>query len=240
LKALYEDNRNVSAKAFQAAEATWRSDQAACEAAQEALNASQKSIEATGEALQALEDSGRQQWGPIIAKWLFDNSPVFDQLFRQQTLLIQITLPSGVQISSGPKSVRVQAASGTALSANFVSLSPRTDPRIQGMSFFYMAPTQVGFLQGMNVRAYLPVGKTLQGVLVPAQAIVWWQGKARIYMQRNAEQFVRRDVSTETPFKDGYFVVKGFKAGDQIVVKGAQLLLSEESRSRVQGNEEED
>jgi hypothetical protein len=240
LKVLYEENQNVSAKTFQAAEAAWHSDQASFQAAQEALNASQKSIEATEEALQALEGSALQQWGPMLKKWLFDNAPAFEQLVRQQNLLIQITLPSGVQVSSAPQSVRVQIASGTALSATLVSPSPRTDPRIQGMSYLYMAPAQTGFLSGMNVQAYLPYGSPLKGVFIPGSAIVWWQGKAWVYVQRDSEQFIRREVSTKNPAKNGYFAPKGFKAGEKIVVKGAQMLLSEEFLPQVQSTGEED
>jgi hypothetical protein len=240
LKVLYEENQNVSAKTFQAAEATWHSDQASFKAAQESINASQESIEAAEESLQALEGSALQQWGAVLKKWLFDNTPAFERLVRQQDLLIQITLPSGVQVPSAPQSARVQIASGTALSARLVSPSPRTDPRIQGMSYFYLAPAQVGFLPGMNVQAYLPSGSYLKGVFIPASAVVWWQGKAWSYVQRDNEQFIRQEVPTKNPVKDGYFVLKGFKAGDKIVVKGAQLLLSEEFLPQVQSTGEGD
>ena len=233
-KALYEENRNVSARTFQAAEAAWRFAEANFRAAQEALKASQKSIEAAEEALQALVDSVRQQWGRVIAKWLSDNTPAFEGLVGQQTRLIQITLPSGVKIPSGPRSVRVQTAPEITTSANLVSSSPRTDPRIQGMSFLYLVPAQTGLLPGMNVTAFLPVGPKVRGIFIPGSAIVWWQGQAWVYVQKGSDRFIRRKISTETPVKGGWFILKGLTAGDRIVVKGSQLLMSEESRSQVQ------
>jgi hypothetical protein len=224
LKALHEDSRNISDKVFQAAEATWRSDEANVRAAEEALH--------------ALEGTARQQWGTVITRWLFDESPAFDRLLRQDDTLIQVTLPSGTSLLSSPQTALVEAASGTSVSATLVSPSPRTDPRIQGMSFFYVALSQIGLLPGMNVSAYLPVGPQVQRVVVPATAVVWLQGKAWVYVQKDAEHFARREISTGTPVKDGWFIVKGLSAGDRVVVSGAQLLLSEEFRTQVQGGEE--
>jgi hypothetical protein len=220
LKALHGDKRNISDKTLQAAEASWRSDEANAHAAQEALH--------------AIKGTARQRWGRVLAQWLFDASAAFDRLMNQQDVLIQVTLPSGEQISSVPQTAWVQAANGTFISAVLVSPSPRTDPRIQGMSFFYITSIQPDFLPGMNIIAYLPVGSGNQGVVVPDSAVVWWQGKAWVYVQKGTDQFIRREISTETPVKDGWFISKGLREAEMVVVNGSQLLLSEESRSQIQ------
>ena len=85
--------------------------------------------------------------------------------------------------------------------------------------------------------AYLPIGPTVQGVMIPAAAVVWWQGKAWVYVQTDPNHFVRRELSTETPVPEGWFVGTGLAAGDSIVVRGAQLLLSEEFRAQIQVSE---
>lgn len=103
------------------------------------------------------------------------------------------------------------------------------------MSYFYMAPAQAGFLPGMNVRAYLPYGSPLKGLFVPTSAIVWWQGKAWVYVQKDSDQFIRREMAAQTPVKEGFFVRKGLSAKDSIVVKGVQVLLSEEARAQAGG-----
>jgi hypothetical protein len=229
LKLLYDDNQNISAKALQAAEVSWRSDHAAARAALESLDASRKLIGAAEETLHNLELSVLQQWGGVLKTWLFDNTPAFERLARQQDLLIQVTLPSGVQISSATRSIRVKTASGSALAATLVSPSPRTDPRIQGLSYFYTARAQTGILPGMNVQSHLSYGSPLKGVLVPASAIVWWRGKAWIYVQKDSNQFIRREISTETPMEDGVFVREGLSREDLIAVKGVQILLSIET-----------
>jgi hypothetical protein len=127
------------------------------------------------------------------------------------------------------------ATDGTLISATLVSPSPHTDPRVQGLSFFYVASAATPRLvPGMNILAYLPVGPQVSGVVIPAPAIVWWQGKAWVYVQQGADRFVRREVPTENQVHDGWFVTREFSAGDRLVVRGAQALLSEEFRARIQ------
>lgn len=222
LKALH-DNRNVSDKAFQAAQAAWMSDEASAAAARQGL--------------QSLESAARQQWGRVLAKWLLDSSRSFSRLMQQEDLLLQITLPQGDRMLSTPPTARIQVADGTLTSATLVSPSPRTDPRIQGMSFFYLVPAQTGLRPGMNVMAFLPVGSEVQGVIVPASAVVWWQGKAWVYVQKDADHFVRREISTEAPAKEGWSVAQGLSVGDELVVQGAQQMLSEEFRAQIQVGE---
>ena len=220
LKAL-RDNQNISAKVFQAAEATWRSDEAGARSAREALSAS--------------EAAARDQWGPVLLRWLVDDAPEFNRLIHSQDILIQLTLPYGARLSVPPENARVQVGEGKPISVRLVSQSSRTDPRIQGRSFFYVAPGAGGvLLPGMNVHAYLPAGATLKGVTVPASAVVWWQGKAWVYVQKDAAQFARREITTDAPVTDGWFVARGLSAGSKLVVTGAQLLLSEEFRAQVQ------
>jgi hypothetical protein len=214
------ENRNISDKVFQAAEAAWRSDEAGARAAETTLN--------------VLEGTVRQRWGAVLARWLFDASKEFDRLMQRQDILLQVTLPPTPHLSSAPRQARVQAPEGKVASATLVSPSPSTDPRIQGMSFFYLAQARTDLLPGMNVLAHLPNGSQVQGVIVPAAAVVWWQGKPWIYTQKGSDRFVRREIPTETPVENGWFAAKGLSPNDRVVVSGAQLLLSEELRSQIQ------
>lgn len=220
VKAL-QDNRNISVKVFQVAEASWRSDEASMRAAETAL--------------EVIEGTVRQRWGAVLARWLFDGSKEFERLMQRQDVLLQITLPPASGLSSALRNARVQTAQGKLTSASFVSPSPTTDPRIQGMSFFYLAQAQsTDLLPGMNVLAYVPNGGRSEGVIVPAAAVVWWQGKAWVYVQKDSDRFVRHEISTETPVPEGWFIRKGLSPSDRVVVSGAQLLLSEELRSQIQ------
>jgi hypothetical protein len=219
VKALQE-NRNISVKVFQSAEAAWRSDDASARAADTALSAIERTV--------------RQRWGGVLAEWLFNDSKEFERLMQRQDMLVRITLPPGSALSATPRNVRVQSPEGNLTLASLVSPAPSTDPRIQGMSLFYIAPAQAtGLFPGMNVLAYLPSGSTTTGIIVPRAAVVRWQGKMWIYVKKDSDRFVRREISAEAPVKQGWVVTQDLFPNDRVVTTGAQLLLSEELRSQI-------
>jgi hypothetical protein len=79
-----------------------------------------------------------------------------------------------------------------------------------------------------------------QGLLVPTDAVVQWEGLAWVYVARGERRYVRELVSTDDPVDGGYLVHSGLAPGDAIVVRGAQQLLSEEFRARATAGEESD
>jgi hypothetical protein len=227
LKALNEDNKNVSDKAVQAALAALKNDEGNLNAAREAVD--------------ILENTARQQWGDVIARWLIEGSPALQGLLRQKDVLVQLTLPAGTPLSRMPEKISVMPVSGGAVPAAFVSLSPRMNPHIQGTSLFYVAPFTTGNLPtGADVTADLPLGPAVRGIFVPASSVVLWQGRPWVYVRLAAERFKRRQISVDVPMDNGYFSAKNLRPGEQIVVKGAQVLLSEESRPKTSAGEEDE
>ena len=85
----------------------------------------------------------------------------------------------------------------------------------------------------MNVTASLSVGAKVKGVFIPSSAVVWWQGKAWVYLQRKEGQFERIEIPIEHAVQDGWFASNGLSDSDKVIVTGAQLLLSEELRSQI-------
>ncbi|MDA8241969.1 MAG: hypothetical protein M0Z67_16590 [Nitrospiraceae bacterium] len=225
VKALNADDRNVSDKVLQSAEAKWRSDEA--DAHEAAVS------------LETIKETISFQWGEVIAGWLFGYSAEFRNLINVDDLLIRITLPPDLQIAAAPRSIRVKSMNHPFVTAKLINRAQATDPRIQGMSFFYLAPARKGgLLPGMNLTASLPAGPAVKGFIIPSSSVVWRNGKAWTYVRETPDRFVRREVSTEDAIKDGYFAIGGFKAGERIVVRGAQILLSAEFQPA--GREEED
>ncbi|MGE5285254.1 MAG: efflux RND transporter periplasmic adaptor subunit [Actinomycetota bacterium] len=222
LKNLHDEDRNVSDRVLEAGEAKWRADLAGVRAARDALR--------------SLEGTAAQKWGNVVAGWIVAGSPSLERLIRQRDFLVLVTLPSGASMLSPPKSANLRGPSGDSVRSTLVSSAPATDPRIQGMSFFYLA--QAGragsLLPGMDVAAFLAVGPKREGTMIPASAVVWWQGKGWIYLQEGPVRFFRRSIATDAPVVGGWFVTSRFAPEDRLVVTGAQLLLSEEFRSRIQ------
>jgi len=148
-------------------------------------------------------------------------------------------LPASASLAAAPKSATIRAADGNFVEATLVSATARVDPRFQGSTLFYLAATDAGALDpGLATTALLPVGESRTGVIIPKEAVVWWQGRAWIYVQRDVERFARRELPTDSPVPDGWFVADAISADQRIVTKGAQQLLSEEFRAQVDVGEE--
>jgi len=157
--------------------------------------------------------------------------------------LIQLTAPIQTATLAGsgfaePKTVSLELPGGGRRQATLVSAFSRLDPRIQGRSFLYRASGQPGLSPGLNLMARLPVGNSLQGVVIPASAVVWSEGKAWAYAQVSPERFSRSPVATDIPVENGFFAAQGFSPGAKIVTVGAQALLSEEMLLHSQGSGE--
>ena len=223
LKILNGEDHAISDKALQAAEAGWRSDEATAHAAEQALR--------------AVEQGARQQFGPTLMRAVVDGTPLFRRLSQQQAVLVQVTLPAATRLTAAPGTSRLQLPDGTVAMATLISPAPQTDPRWQGQSFFYLA-NDVALLPGMTLSAMLASGPQAQGRIVPAAAVVWWQGRAWAYSQQAPERFKRLALPTDNPIDEGWFVGTDFADGKPLVIRGAQLLLSEELRAQIQVGED--
>ncbi len=208
----------------------------ALEAARAAFEADTSELSAARAAVATLEDAAAQRWGGVIAGWLASGSPRLDALLQQKERLARLTLPPGTAMEA-PPATAVLRAGDAAVTATLVSPAPRTDPRIQGVSLFFAAPASPSLQAGTNLTGSLGVGAVEEGVVVPAGAVVWWRGRAWVYVEKGTGSFVRREVPTDAPTPDGWFAAKGLGVGERVVVEGAQLLLSEEGRGAVHGSE---
>jgi len=228
LKRLYDDERNVAERAVLGAEAQWKAERARMAAVD------QQSV--------AIRDELRSGWGTALADWArIPGSRILEALVQQQQALVQLVLPAGVSSGASRDEIAIApvGARGGLRSARFVSASPRIDGSLPGATYFYLADAR-DLRVGMRVAGQLRLpGKAREGVLVPDAAVVWHGGKAWAYVKHGDRRFVRREVSTAQDLPGGWFNTKGFEAGEQVVVGGAQLLLSEEFKYQIR-NENED
>jgi membrane fusion protein, multidrug efflux system len=225
LKTLFDQNQNVSEKSLQSAEGTLHANEADVRAGEQQLNLQTSVV--------------RQEWGSVVADWSVDGSPELQRVFDQREVLVQMTIPSDATFGP-PKTVPLEIPGGGQTTARLVSTFPRVDPRIQGRSFLYICPRHSDLTPNMNLVAHVSVGNPMKGLIVPTSAMVWSEGKAWVYLEISPEHFARRAVSIDNPVNTGFFVAEGFSAGDKVVTKGAQTLLSEEMLPRGQGGGEQD
>lgn len=218
LTALLKDDRNVSERAVQAAEAAWKADQARLTAAEQL-------------AANTL-DSMKNQWGDTLSGWAMEQeSGMFGRLMTREDVIVQIAMPnSPTGVASAKVVIRSVESNAKPRPAQFVSTSPQTDTALQGQTFFFRVPGE-GLRIGMRLTAQVSTaGATLKGVAVPLRAVVWYAGKAWVYVMSGDDEFARYEVIPQQESGDSWVVTNGFSAGDKVVVGGAQLLLSEEQK----------
>ncbi|MDO9214042.1 MAG: hypothetical protein Q8Q54_07025 [Methylococcales bacterium] len=219
-QALYQEG--ISAKRhLQEQQAQWQIDKA--------------QLEATHFQDQTLKEQAQLTWGNTLAEWaLSSNSKQFNALLSGQQKLLQITLPSNQQLADELKTI-VIAASGNrskAQTAQLISSAPQTDASSQGNSYFFQTAAK-NISIGMAVTAWLPEqDKQLSGVMMPKSALLWSMDQAFVYI-KTGDTFSRRTITHYAISNDGYFVSEDLKPDEELVVTGAQMLLSEEMRGQI-------
>ncbi|MGH7095152.1 MAG: hypothetical protein ACREFB_16685, partial [Stellaceae bacterium] len=157
--------------------------------------------------------------------------PLVAGLVERQAYLVKVTLPPGISIAA-PAFATSRIGGGPEIRLDFVSPATSTDPRLQGVSYFYRAAAGGGMLPGLRLVVSLKTKPAERGVIVPERAVVWLQGRAWIYLRTGPTRFERRAIAADRPAPGGGFIISGLPPRAEIVVRGTQMLLSEEFRSQ--------
>jgi hypothetical protein len=230
LALLNSQGHNVSDKVTEAARAAWEADRAHLQSAQALLSAAR--------------DTARSRWGGVLTNWaLAARSPDLDALGSAQQVLLSVASPRSGAMRSLAATIRVvvPGTGGREITAQLISPSPLADPLTQSPTYFYRA-ARAGLRAGMRIDAYSPAGAAVAGVTIPNSAVVWYANRPWAYVQSDETHFTRREVDVDTPAPGGWFVARGWRGGERVVVKGAALLLSQEFQPPPQagGSSEDD
>jgi len=218
---LYRDGA-TSKRNLQVQQAQWQTDKA--------------QVDASGVQGKAIMDEARINWGKKLTEWALstDAEPLNGFLSGQKTLL-QITLPVNKQLANEIQTIYVEASGNrsAATKAELISAAPQTDTTAQGESYFFQTDGR-RIRTGMRVAAWIPEqGENRSGVVIPKSALVWYMDQAFVYIKTAAEQFSRRTIDQYSATNGGYFVGSGINAGEELVITGGQMLLSEEFRGQI-------
>ena len=159
---------------------------------------------------------------------------------RYDRLLARLTLAPG------------EGGAAEASPARIVALG-REDQVLRGEPVAQVSPDAAfpgdSYLYGVNVegtrlRPGMPFTAWLRrsadpvaGVVVPRAAVLRAEGARWVWIKTAADRFTRRELEHARPVESGWFVTEGLKAGESVVVAGAQLLLSEELKSKIAGED---
>ncbi|MBL6934848.1 MAG: hypothetical protein ISR48_05490 [Alphaproteobacteria bacterium] len=196
-------------------------------------------------ALRSISDMARRQWGGTLAQSALGGeggeSDGFEPFVTGRDKLILVTLPAGKTMPSGVDNVAVFRNGGpeSPLGADFISPAPQTDPVVQGETYFFRASAE-SLRSGMVVDVRISsAADARQGIIVPHESVVWYSGGAWVYLRADEDHFVRRAVPTVEETSAGWFVADALKPGDELVLGGAQMLLSEEFRWQIRGDDDD-
>lgn len=216
-KILNKDQQNVSTAQLQNAQSTYDVDK-------ETLSVAQ--ARAAG-----VIASARQAWGDDLAQAIADSGALLSDVVDRHRFLVRVTLPPGVVIASPPKEASA-LYDGIDLRLSFVSKAATADPKLPGVSYLYQTPSQ-SLLPGLTLAVTLAAPGTQSGLLVPDSAVVWLEGKAWVYVRVQPTIFVRRAINPSRAGPGNGYIVTGITPDARIVIRGAQMLLSEEFRASV-------
>ena len=213
LQHLYQQGENASLRNVQAAAAAATAAQARQVAARSAYAAERSSVRITwGGPLAALAERGPQ----ALADYADG---------RAALLAVAMPVDNG-HLSSAD--IRVELPSGSHASATWLGPSPRADAVLRGPTFFYRCqglPLRIGW----RLAASVPLqAAERNGVTIPTAAVLWYAGQPWVYVQTAADSFQRRPLALNARQASGWFLASGFQPGERVVVRGAELLLSQE------------
>jgi len=208
----------------------------ALESARDDLAAKQASAKAATAQLAAQRSALEGQWGPALAKWIANGDRALERLLAGRDLLVRVSLPVGA-LAGDLTAAHVQAAPAVMLEARIVSGIPQADPKFQGPSVFAALAEDARLRPGMTIPAAVSLGAPVAGVLVPDAAILHWHGEQWVFVESAKGEFVRQAITSAVATPDAWLVTSGLIAGTPIVVRGAQLLLSEEVKARPAGGD---
>jgi hypothetical protein len=218
---LFDDQQTVSAARLQSSQAVFLADQAAQAAAQAQVEADRA--------------AARLGWGPALAEGLGGEDPqrgaLADDLLARRQLLLQVALNTDFTDDRPPTHGRVLLEGRDGPAIQLLSAAAHADPRLAGRSYLYRSPPDPALQPGASVRVGLATGRSVEGARIPASALVWWQGRAWVFIRSGTGDFERREIPVDR-IDHASTLQANLDAGTEVVVQGAQVLLSEELRAQ--------
>jgi hypothetical protein len=215
-------------------------------------NASQQTVEAAR--AQAASDAarlraGRQrialEWGPGLAALKpMELQQLIGQVSAGTAALLRIDVLGINPAMSSAQGTRVQLRpdpNQAPLATRNLGAAANTDPRLQSSGLLVLVQGNgVSSLRpGLMLPAEVATGRLMTGVVLPRSALIRTEGATWVYLHRNGNDFVRREVIEPRMESDGWFVSSGFAPGDEVVDRGAGSLLAIE-RSAAGADDDDD
>ena len=237
-RTLNADDKNVSDRALQEAESRVAAEQAKQSGAQRSVQLLTAALASSGDAAVPLQLTRGGLVVEVMAhpgESVESGQPLL-RVSRFDKLLARVDVPAGETVAPDLNSASIVPLGNESrpLTGERVGFAASVDPKTQGQPFLFRVTDSTGALRpGLSVTAYLEApGQARAGAVVPRSAVIWQSGKSWVYVQTAKEKFARREVALEDPASGGWFT-RSLKPGDKVVTRGAQMMLSEEFKSQI-------
>ena len=193
-------------------------------------------LDENGNQLQTLISSSRQVWGEPLTSWFFDrNDKKSEELLKQKALLLQITIPANIHLISEVKNTFIDETHQrqNAVPVTLISESPIIDPISQNQIFFFKCEGKKIPFESQFTAWIITNNQEHKAISIPKSALVWNLGEAYVFIKTTNDQFIPRLIPSLITNQQGYFSYENIQVGEEIVVIGAQTLLSQSLKSTI-------
>ncbi len=248
----YESKRKLNAdkivadQVLQEAEAKLKGEEARLQAARQTVRALERSMVATTQPVSSfplvVELGGQTVDIPARPGESVESGQEILRVARFDRMVARVCCLAGGKVAQNASTARlvVIGHEDHPLAAKRIAAAASTDPLTGGQTLLFEIESEKLPLQpGMSLTAYLPLpGEPAKGVLIPRSAVIRFAGESYVYVQSGPDKFTRRPVTRAEHDPQGLFVAEGFKPGEPVVVRGAQMMLSQELKFGTQEKEE--
>jgi len=177
--------------------------------------------------LKAAEATFAANWGAHLAAR--SNLLEFAQaLTTEDTALVKLSLPVGTILQPAPAAATVYLLEDeTNPAAASLVDDLGIDPAAQTQTLLFATARKLP--RGAAVTATMDIpGEPVNGVRVPFSAVLRHEGAGWVYVQTDTNQFVRTEIPLDRLQSNGWFVSENLAMTNEVIVTGAQTVLSAE------------
>jgi hypothetical protein len=210
-KALHFANGSVAAKDMESAEAQARSDALKVDMLRSRLDL---------------------EWGPGVARMsAAARDRLVHGLIAGQIALVHVDTHNN-EGQTGARFVKVDIGDGS-VRGPVLGPARAAEPRLQSSGLIVQISGRSAILLsvGLTQSAHIEANSPQTGFVVPRAAIIRFRGSDWAYVRSGPGTFERRLLQSPVPEADGFFVIHGFAAGEEVATQGAAALFTAEQNA---------
>jgi len=170
-------------------------------------------------------------WGPTLCARA-DLAQLSRDFLGRKAGLIRVELSPGENLEKASSTVNITSIVGEySWTAELIGPAPNVDLQTQGAALFALIRGDSPVPGAQLVASLVGVGPTRRGFKVPRVSVIQYEDKHWVYVKVNAEQFVRKPADIWRWQAETAIIGADLTPETEIIVVGAQQLLSEELKS---------